>query len=193
LFHPDRELYAIILNILKSEGKSISAISRELEKMGFKFHRLILTGYLRALTDMNFLKEKEVPPAKIYLPAGQRKKDIYEMVGEKCRSIMGENEEADELVLYCLARLFRRAIFADELKRSGVTEGLAGHEAGPDERLEARRVLTRSGFKIATSQKAYLPDMEFHEEFVLLLEELVQEKFDLSHLVRETKQTKLNI
>ncbi len=67
MFHPDKEMRDLLFEILNNDGKSISAISRELEEQGCSIHRLILTGYLRALTDLNILKEKEVPPAKVYV------------------------------------------------------------------------------------------------------------------------------
>ncbi|HRR67139.1 MAG TPA: hypothetical protein P5063_05780, partial [Methanomassiliicoccales archaeon] len=66
MFHPDRDLKQTIISMLSEEGRSISYLSKELKKQGFDMHRLILTGYLRALSDLNILKEKEVPPAKVY-------------------------------------------------------------------------------------------------------------------------------
>jgi hypothetical protein len=89
MFNPDRALKDHIFDILKNDGMSISALSRELETRGIVLHRLILTGYLRALTDYNYLKEKMVPPAKVYVPVKGRDKDIYEVVGDFSRSLGG--------------------------------------------------------------------------------------------------------
>ena len=57
-----------ISEILKKNMKSISGISQELRKRGYDSHRLILTGYLRALRDMGVLKEISKPPSKLYSP-----------------------------------------------------------------------------------------------------------------------------
>ena len=55
-----------------------------------KINRLLLTGYLRALTDLKMLKEKNVPPAKIYIPIKGKEQDIYQMIGEKARELVPE-------------------------------------------------------------------------------------------------------
>ena len=82
MFHPDRDLKQVIITTLSEEGRSISYLSRELKKQGFDMHRLTLTGYLRAMTDLNILKEKDVPPAKIYTPVKGKERDIYLKVAE---------------------------------------------------------------------------------------------------------------
>ncbi|HPP45052.1 MAG TPA: hypothetical protein PK446_04615, partial [Methanomassiliicoccaceae archaeon] len=119
MFNPDKLMKDLIYDILRTEGMSISALSRALEERGVSIHRLILTGYLRALTDLNELKEKEVPPAKIYIPVRAKDKDVYELVGQHARSICS-GDEADRLILYALNRLFKRPVFQEELKHAGV-------------------------------------------------------------------------
>lgn len=195
MFHPEKELSTVIFNILKSEGKSISAISRELEEKGFKFHRLILTGYLRALSDMNLLKEKEVPPAKIYMPTRKRKKDIFEVIAEKAREKSGDEMTAKRIILYTLSRLFKRPVFQEELKRAGVREVEVGRIAADGEREEAKRVLNKAGFQIADSNRAYVPEEsdDYREHYQDLLEAVIQERFQIGHLIRETTQTKLSL
>src|SRR5512133_2083741 len=121
MFNPEKALKDNIFDILKNDGKSISALSRELEERGISLHRLILTGYLRALTDYNYLREKEVPPAKVYVPVKGKEKDIYDYVGENSRKICIGVESA-LLVLYTLCHLFHRPIFFDELKKAGVRD-----------------------------------------------------------------------
>lgn len=193
MFHPEKELNRIIYELVKKEGKSISALSKELESRGYKFHRLILTGYLRALTDLKILKEKVIPPAKIYIPARPRDKDIYEIIGEKASEITGDSEKSDRLVLYALNRLFDRAIFDEELKRAGIQEKDVGREATNEERQEAKRMLVARGFKISTATKAFMPEDNMEEEYIRLLESIITEQFGLSHLIKETKQTRLSI
>ena len=194
VFHPERDLKFVILDIIKEDGKSISAISRELEERGFELHRLILTGYLRAMTDLSVLREKQVPPSKVYTPIKGREKDIYEVVSEGARSIYGDEEKAGLLILYALGRLFRRPIFQEELARADLSGQMPGRQATKEERLEAKQILVKSGFKIPDSSKAYvLESATLEGDYCELLSRIVGSNWDLSYLVRETKQTKLTL
>jgi len=191
MFHPERELRLVILDILKEDGKSISAISRELEARGYDLHRLILTGYLRAMTDLNVLKEKEVPPSKIYVPVRGRSRDIYEVIGEKVRQVLGEGEKSDIMVLFTLVKIFKRAIFADELARAGLKNPV-GREVSKEERQEAKQVLSKSGFRVPDSMRAYsVDDPELERDFGELIVRALIEVMDAGYLIRETKQTRL--
>lgn len=192
MFHPDKEMREIIFEILSNDGKSISAISRELEGQGYAIHRLILTGYLRALTDLNILKEKDVPPAKVYVPVKGKERDIYEIVSDRARQI-SSGTEADQLVLYALGKLFRRPVFLDELRRAGIKEQVPGRIASVEERGEAKKLLLRAGIKVPDVSAAYLlDDPSIQPQFEELLVTLTIDMFEVSHLVRETKQMKLS-
>jgi len=192
MFSPEEDLRRAIFEILGGEEKSISALSRELEGKGYNLHRLILTGYLRALTDIRILKEREVPPAKIYIPIKPLERDIYEVVGQKVRE-MSEGEKANALILYLLSRIFRRAIFFDELKKAGVTGQPPGRQASSEERQEAKRILVRAGFRIPDSSKAYLIEEEgLREAGTEILVTIVVESLDAGRLIRETTQTRLS-
>jgi hypothetical protein len=191
MFHPDRDLRYIILEILKEDGKSISAISRELEKRGYDQHRLILTGYLRAMSDLNVLREKEVPPAKLYVIAKGREQNIYEVVGEKVRGLYGEGEKSDKLILVVLNKLMHRAIFSDELSKAGVKTS-PGHEASREERQEAKQSLIKSGFKVPDSVKAYTIDaIECEKDYFEVVTRLLADLYNINYLIKETKQTRL--
>jgi len=193
LFHPEEDLRRTIYEILGSEGKSISALSKELEKRGFKIHRLVLTGYLRALADIRLLREYEVPPAKLYIPAKTQEKDIYSIIGEKARTI-ASGEKANALILYTLCKLFKRPIFEDELKRAGVEDRMPGRIATTEERQEAKKVLSKAGWKIPDSVKAYLiEDETLKEASDEIIKMIVLDFFDAWHMVKETTQTKLSI
>ena len=191
MFNPDKRMRDMIYEILKTEGMSISALSRALEEQGVSIHRLILTGYLRALTDLNELKEKEVPPAKIYIPAKAKEKDVYELVGEHARNISSGND-ADHLIVYALYRLFKRPVFFEELKHAGVKNPGNFRLAEGDERNEAMRILRRLKWKVPETSPAYVADPP---EDAMLLENLLCnilcEKLDYAALVSESKQTKL--
>lgn len=192
MFHPDRDLKQIILSMLSEDGRSISYLSRELKKQGFDMHRLTLTGYLRALSDMNVLKEKEVPPAKIYTPVKGKERDIYLKVAEQSKILA--LDKYPELTLYALYKLFKRPIFKEELERAGVFEFSPGVQAREDEIADARKFMQKTGFKIPTSSKAYLPASEELEGmFQNLLVQMLVSDSECSYLVKETKQAKLEL
>lgn len=139
------------------------------------------------------MKEKDVPPAKIYIPSKSTKRDIYEIVGEKAQDIFNDSDEASRLTLYCLSRFFGRAIFEEEFKRTGFKDEPSGRIATSEERQDAKKFLTAMGFKIANSNRAFMPENEFPEEHLILMESVITEEYDLTHLVKETKQTRLSV
>jgi hypothetical protein len=193
MFNPDKVLRDNIFDILKNDGKSISALSRELEERGISLHRLILTGYLRALTDYNYLKEKEVPPAKVYVPVKGKERDVYEAVGE-CSRRLSSGPDADLLVLFTLGRLFHRPIFFEELKRAGVRDLPSAKQASPEERQEVKKFLQKSGVRILDSNLAYThEDPALDAKFDELLSMMLCDLLGFSNLIRETKQTKLDL
>jgi len=57
----EENLNSKLLELLEGRQLSISGLSRELKARGIEEHRLVLTGYLRALRDLNILEENEVP------------------------------------------------------------------------------------------------------------------------------------
>ena len=191
MFNPERDLRLAILEILREEGKSISAISRELEKRGYSQHRLILTGYLRAMTDLNVLKEREVLPAKVYIAYKGREQSIYELVGEKVRQLYGEGSKCDQLILYALNGLLHRAVFSDEISKAGVKTS-PGHEASKEERQTAKQALMKSGFKVPDSLKAFVIEApELEKQRFEVITRLIADLYNISFLVKETKQTRL--
>ncbi|MBP7087260.1 MAG: hypothetical protein KBA58_04300 [Methanomassiliicoccales archaeon] len=192
MFHPERDLKQIIISMLSEDGRSISYLSRELKKQGFDMHRLTLTGYLRALSDMNVLKEKDVPPAKIYIPVKGKEKDIYLRVTEQAK--IAAPDKFPELTLYAFFKLFKRPIFKEELERAGVFEFSPGVQAREDEIADARKFMQKSGFKIPTSSKAYVPlNEDLEANYQNLLVQMLINDLECSYLVKETKQAKLDL
>jgi len=188
---PDKALKEDIFDILKNDGKSISALSRDLEERGINIHRLILTGYLRALTDYNYLREKEVPPAKVYVPVKGKDKDIYEMVGEFSRKLE-TGPEADLLILYSLNRLFKRPVFFEELRKAGVRDMPSNKQVGI-ERQEAKKFIQRAGLKVNDLNLVYKhDDPAMASRYEDLLSMVLCDLMSFSRLVRDTKQTKLD-
>lgn len=186
MYNPEKEFYRILIECLGKDGKSISALSKDLEGMGFKYHRLIVTGYLRALTDTGVLRERDVPPSKIYQPVKPVSESIYETIGKACRKL---SPDADELILYVLFKLFRRPIFTSELKLAGVNRPI-GKEALEHEMNECKKVLRRAG-NVLPSQSAVFPAKDFPEQYIDVLSDTMLDIKDSKHLVMETKQTRL--
>lgn len=186
MFNPEKDFQRIVIEALGKDGKSISSLAKDLEKIGFKHHRLILTGYLRALTDMNILRERDVPPSKIYQPLKALPDNIYESVGKACRKV---SNDPDELILFCLSRLFKRPVFESELKAAGVNRFI-GREALDHEVQECKKFLKRTG-NIVSGQIAVHPIKEFLDEYQAVLGEMALESTESKHLLMETKQTKL--
>ena len=186
MFNPDKEFARIIVDCLGKDGKSISALSKDLEARGIKIHRLLITGYLRALTDQGILRERDVPPSKIYQPMKPLPETIYDAVSRSCRNL---TDDADELILYVLNRLFKRPIFDTELKAAGVMRPI-GKPASDHDVNESKKVLKRAG-NIGIGQKAFFPDKEYPERYYEVLADLVIETRGGRHLVMETRQTKL--
>ena len=186
MFNPDKEFARLVIDCLEKDGKSISALSKDLEERGIKMHRLILTGYLRALTDQGVLREKDIPPSKIYIPVRSAGENIYDSVGKACRSMTGD---ADDLILYMLHRLFKRPIFDSEMRACGVMRQI-GSAASEHDVAECRKVLKRAG-NIVPSERAAYPDKEFPDLYHAVLTEIVMDTRSSKHLVMGTKQTKL--
>jgi len=186
MFNPEKEFHRMVIEILGKDGKSISSLAKDLEKLGFKHHRLILTGYLRALTDMNVLKEREIPPSKIYQPVRSLPDNIYESVGKSCRKV---SPDPDELILFCLSKLFKRPVFEQELKAAGVNRPI-GAEASDTEVQECRKFLRRTG-NVVQGNTAVYPVTDFSEQFPAVLADMAIEYTDSRHLLMDTKQTKL--
>ena len=78
----EEKLNLKLFELLEGRQLSISGLSRELKAGGIDEHRLILTGYLRALRDLNILEEFEVPPSKIYALPEKIKESLPEKIEE---------------------------------------------------------------------------------------------------------------
>ncbi|MDR0198555.1 MAG: hypothetical protein LBI08_02295 [Methanomassiliicoccaceae archaeon] len=174
------------MECLGRDGLSISALAKELESRNFKHHRLLLTGYLRALTDMGYLKEREIPPSKIYQVSKALPDSIYEAVGKACRKV---TNDPDELILFTLFKLFKRPIFDSELKACGVTRPIGAMVSELDA-TEYKKILRRAGNTVA-SQNAVTPMSDMSEKFQEALITMMLDSSDSRHLIAETRQSRL--
>ncbi|MDD2439420.1 MAG: hypothetical protein PHD41_04260 [Methanosarcinaceae archaeon] len=200
-----------ILEILTGKQLSISGINRELKAEGIDEHRLILTGYLRALRDLDILIENDVPPSKIYSRAFPDEENVEVSSSESLGvySLIKKHLEKLELDLkipvgvYLISKLFERPCFREELRRVGITSkhlqqyfektDLIGEVSAAD--LKGCRAEI-SRIKIPPSDPGYEIIKESNKiasSANKLLLELLKEKIDIEGLVPKTKQTKLII
>ncbi|MCL1904736.1 MAG: hypothetical protein FWG19_01255 [Methanomassiliicoccaceae archaeon] len=186
MFNPDKDFNRILLETLGRDGVSISALAKTLESKGFKHHRLILTGYLRAMTDMGYLRERDIPPSKIYQVMKALPESIYEQIGKACRKV---SNDPDELILYTLFRMFRRPIFESELKASGVNRPI-GVPVPEEDAADFKKILRRAG-NIVPGQAAVTPPGEMPDLLNDVLITIILDSTESRHLIAETKQSKL--
>ncbi len=191
MFSPEKDLRELVLEILKRDPASISGVCRELNSRGVKLHRLELTGYLKALADMNVLKSKDIKPAKVFSVSASRDKNMYEMVGEACCGIVTTADDRATLAAYSLQKLLRRAVFDMEVKRCGLEGVVEGRKATSEERAEAKVVLTRLGYKVPNSDVPTVVEKDLDEPYLRVLAEIVVERFNARQFLKETTQTKL--
>ncbi len=188
---PER-LKDLIIKYIKEEEQSISALSRRLNTEGHKMHRLVLTGYLKALSDLGVLKEKDIPPSKVYSTSAHRDKNLYEKIGEKCMLLNINDEEKPKLAAYILQELFHRPIFLEEIKECGFEESLDDDlRVTGEERREAKSCLSSSGLKLPHNDPAYSIDNDYSEMFDEVLHDIIIDMFKVRRLVHKTKQIKL--
>lgn len=174
---------------------SISSIARELKKNGYDQHRLILTGYLRALHDVGHLEEIDIPPSKVYVFKAGMKRDVYNILKEHLKDV--DLSERLEIAVYVLSTLFHRPCFKYELELLGIearkTETI---RESKDARLkEHRTAVTR--IKIPVDDPAFeLVEGHVDKIQVLMLRnkvliDIVNELIDLDGLKAKSQQMKL--
>ena len=191
MFSPKRDMRELILEVLGKGPASISGISRELEEGGLKLHRLELTGYLKALADMGTLREREIKPAKVFSISPSKDKSFHELLGEACTVVTPSPDDAATLYVYCLQKVFRRAIFDMEVKRSGLEGMVDGRSATAEERSEAKAILVRQGYKVPNSDVPTVVEKDLDTHLTKALSYVLIEKYSLAALIKETTQAKL--
>jgi len=191
LFVPERNLKDLVVSYLREQERSISSLTKALKEDGYSFHRLFVTGYLKALADVGVLREKEIPPSKVYSTSAHRKPNLYEMVGSRCREFAKEEADQVRLAIGVLQKLFRRPIFLRELRECGFLGAVDAPLAPREEREEARRGLIKLGLQLPTNEPAYVIQERRNEVRDEILNAMVVERFGMGSLVLETKQMKL--
>jgi hypothetical protein len=205
------------LELLEGKRLSISGLSRELKARGIDEHRLILTGYLRALRDLKILEEIEVPPSKINALPEKTTETLSEKSNELRAPELSDPEEVYSILraqlikinldfripvgVYVVSRLFERPCFRRELKLIGITQkhleqylekpGIVC-EAQDMHLKKARAYITK--IEIPPDDPAY-EMRENREEVTRLANEvfagMIKHRVDLDGLVAKSKQTTL--
>jgi len=175
------------------EGLSISEISRRLEDRGHEDHRLILTGYLRALTDLGILVEEDVPPSKIYRYSSRRYDDVYDMMKDVLEPYDGVKRQ--ELAVSLMTRLFRRPVFREELRRVGVTDFSSDAVVESEDELVRPMLRLRQSLSIPQDDPALDFDKtkrrQVEPQLTEALLEALRKTMDLGELVFHQEQKKL--
>lgn len=213
----EEKLNLKILELLEGRRLSISGLSRELKVIGIEEHRLVLTGYLRALRDLKILEEIEVPPSKIYALPEKTTELLSEKSKESRSPELSDPEELYSILraqlmkisldfripvgVYVVSRLFERPCFRRELKLIGITQkhleqylekpGMVC-EAQDAYLKKARADITR--IEIPPDDPAY-EMRENREDVTKLANEVlagfIKNRIDLEGLVAKSKQTTL--
>jgi hypothetical protein len=191
LFVPEKNLKDLVIRYVRDQERSISALTKHLKGDGYSFHRLFVTGYLKALADVGILREKEIPPAKVYTASAHREPNLYEMIGGGCREATGDEAAQTRLAVAALQKLFRRPVFLRELRECGFAGAIDAPTAPKEEREEARRALMKLGLQIPTNEPAYRVEERRNEVRDAILYRIIVERFGLFPLVLDTKQMKL--
>lgn len=191
-----------INDVLAERQLSISAITRELKEKGFVEHRLVLTGYLRALRDLKKLQEIEVPPSKVYkrLDYQEKSTDIYSIIGDQIKNL--DMEIRLPLAICIVSKLFKRPVFREELLHLGINSKNIANclesstcmvTVSRDENLKLyRSEITR--IPIHANDPAYeikAEDAKLISMANIVLLETIKDLVDISGLIPKTKQTKL--
>ena len=191
MFVPEKNLKDLVISYVRSEERSISALTRQLNKDGYKFHRLFITGYLKALTDMGLLRERDIPPSKIYTTSAYRGQNLYEAVGEQCRVLESDERKQVRLAIAVLQRLFHRPVFLREIKECGFGTQIDALQASKEEREEARKMLLKIGIQLPTNEPAYYLKDRKDQSKETVLASVVLQKFEATGLVQATRQVSL--
>lgn len=187
----EKNLTEIILDIIKIDPKSISGITRDINAGGYKYHKLVVTGYLKALEDLGYVRERDLPPSKVYYKSIPHKKDIYESIGDKVSDMDLTKKNQILVAIYILGRLFHRPIFRQELTRCGLTGDIEATMVEPDEAAEARKIILKAGFQIPRKEPAYEAKYDLEDKFQQIVIEIFIEQFGIRKLIFEGTQSKL--
>ena len=182
-----------IISELVEEEKSISGLQKSLETRGINTHRLVLTGYLKAMVDVGILREKEIKPSRIYSIQSIPGRDIYELVVLAARKMtdVSTGDYALELLYY----IFNRPIFVREIERCNVDLPRQYKTVVPQRRLEYIAKLNEQGIKVPQNNIMMEPQSRDSQKLLMMLKDLVSITLDVKRYImpdQEGTQTTLD-
>ncbi len=172
-----------IIESISSEEKSIAGIIKYLDEHGNKVHRLVLTGYLSAMVDFGYLKEKNLKPSRIFTyetPAGQ---DLYRAVGGLSKTQDGES--SGDTCLLLLYFLLGRPIFMREIERCGADLPKDYKQAVTSNRTKYIEMLQKKGIRIPVNNPMIEPKSTNITQLCQLLRQMIIDHFDTNQIVDE--------
>ncbi|AEH60709.1 conserved hypothetical protein [Methanosalsum zhilinae DSM 4017] len=199
------KLYDHINEILKNRPLSISGITRELKTAGISEHRLMLTGYLRALRDLKKISETDIPPSKVYTikeDLDNPNDDIYHLIAMHLKSI--DYEIRLPVAVYLISTLCKRSVFRQELKLAGINISNLKNYLEDDEFLiresedsNIRKYRTEiTKIDIPVNDPAY-EVVTISKRLVQIsgsvMAEILKDVVDMNGLIPKTQQTKLTM
>ena len=186
VLEPGMNLKASILQILAAKDCTISGIHNALRDQGIEVHRLILTGYLRAMKDLEILEEQEVKPSKLYSLSTKTTSDIYNIVGRVASSI--DEDKAPEIALGILSTLFNRPIFLREIERCGLISPRKYQKVVPPDRVKYIEKLGAAGVAVPPNSIMIEPDGTFKIPDDVMMR-ILYEAFNLKRYSRESNRS----
>lgn len=195
-------IYQLITEILKGRQLSISGVTRELKDKGIDEHRLVMTGYLRALKDLKKLNEVEIPPSKVYsiVEAGQSdNEDIHSLISLHIKSV--DPSLMVPVAAYVLSKTLERPVFKEEFMKMGLSpKSLTEYLASPDcvlvqsDKNPKEYAAGITKIKVSSGEPAY--ELENVSTGIIknsncLLLKIIRSSVDLGGLIPKTKSTSL--
>ena len=186
------EYYNILTKVMANKQMSISSIARELKKNGYDQHRLILTGYLRALHETGYTEEIDIPPSKVYVLKPGMKRDVYSIVKEHLKDI--DISERLGIAVFILTSLFHRPSFKYELELLGIEARKTETVKESKDALLNEHRLAVTRIKIPVDDPAFEMNGDTTEIQLLgnkVLIDIIKDLIDLDGLKAKSQQTKL--
>ncbi|WP_406658174.1 hypothetical protein V7O62_06405 [Methanolobus sp. ZRKC2] len=195
-------LHSSINEILEGKQLSISAITRELKEIGVNEHRLIMTGYLRALRDMKKLEEIDIPPSKVYKKIDDKEDhsqaDIHSLIAKEIKHF--DHNISLPLAVYVVTNILDRPVFREELSMMGFhSKNINDHLSRPDCMIKESRNenikeyssgITKLSIPPADpAYEANLLDNDLLKDANCLLIKMLRLSLDMSGLTPRTKKT----
>ncbi len=172
-----------IIDSLSVEEKSIAGIIKFLQEKGNKVHRLVLTGYLGAMVDFGYLREKNLKPSRIFSYDPPASQDVYRAIGNLARTI--DEESSGDACLSILFFILGRPVFMREIERCNVDLPREYKQANSNNRTKYLEMLQKKGIRVPINNPMIEPKNPNSLQVYQFIRQFVIEQYDLKKLVDE--------